>query len=131
MSVQDPENPGISDDADGPRAQIARAEQRDSMLLSATLRRASGDDVTIKVRNLSSGGLMAETPVNLLKEERVEVDLRGIGIVPSKVTWAVGGRAGLTFDHAVDHKLARKPAVRGPQQLLVRASRDMWRPGLH
>ncbi|NIJ07668.1 hypothetical protein FHS31_001264 [Sphingomonas vulcanisoli] len=121
---------GVSNDADEARFESLRADQRDSMLLMATLRRANGTDIAIKVRNLSSGGLMAEVPVSLHREESVEVDLRGIGIVPAKVAWAAGGRAGLAFDHAVDHKLARKPVAGGPQPQLVRVSRDMWRPGL-
>ncbi len=112
-------------------AERMRAEPRDSMLLTATLRRASGIDVAIKVRNLSSGGLMAEVQAGLLREERVEVDLRGIGIVPGRVAWVAGGRAGVAFDHAVDHKKARKPITAAPDLTLFRAPRTTaWRPGL-
>ena len=67
---------GASGGADEARFESMRSEQRDSMLLMATLRRANGDDLAIKVRNLSGGGLMAEVPTGLLKEERVEVELR-------------------------------------------------------
>ena len=39
-----------------------RAEPRQSMLLLASVRRPGGADVAVKVRNLSSGGMMAECP---------------------------------------------------------------------
>ena len=130
MDAQISDESKAADGGDDARFASLRAEPRDSMLLMATLRRANGSDIAIKVRNLSGGGMMAELPVNLLRDERVEVDLRGIGIVPGKVAWAGGGRAGIAFDHAVDHKLARKPVAGGPQPQLVRVSRDMWRPGL-
>ena len=67
----DAQIPGSSDVAEDARFESVRAEPRDSMLLTATLRRANGDDVPIKVRNLSGGGLMAELSVNLLRDERV------------------------------------------------------------
>ena len=106
-----------------------RAEPRDSMLLLAIMRRAAGTDIQVKVRNLSSGGLMAETPSGFLRGESVEVELRGIGIVTGKVAWMANGRVGMTFDWPVDHKLARKPVTGGPQPQLVKTQKTMWRPG--
>jgi len=108
-----------------------RAEPRDSMFLMAVMRRPGGTDVTVKIRNLSSGGMMAESPSNFLRGEAVEADLRGIGIVTGKVAWTAGGRVGVTFDASIDPRLARKPvATAGPQPQLVKPSRSMWRPGL-
>jgi hypothetical protein len=110
-----------------------RSEPRDSMFLMATLRRvAGGPDVTVKVRNLSSGGLMAETPVGFMRGDAIAVELRGIGIVTGKIAWTAGGRLGVAFDAGVDPRLARKPVASPAQapQPLVQASRAMWRPGI-
>jgi hypothetical protein len=119
----------IDEDA---RFEQLRSEPRDSMFLMATLRRAGGQDVTVKVRNLSSGGLMAESPVSFLRGDLIEVDLRGIGIVTGRIAWTAGGRVGVQFDAAIDPRLARKPVSSGaaPAQQLVKPSRTMWRPGL-
>lgn len=100
------------------------------MLLMATMRRPGGPDVQVKVRNLSGGGMMAESPVGFGRGELVEADLRGIGLVSGKIAWTAGGRIGIAFDRAVDPALARKPVTGGPQPQLVKASRSMWRPGL-
>jgi hypothetical protein len=107
-----------------------RTTPRDSMFLLASLRRANGTEVPVKVRNLSAGGLMAECPVSLIRDEELEADLRGIGPVPARVAWTAGGRIGLAFAQPIDPKLARKPVSGGPQPQLVKASRSMWRPGL-
>ena len=108
-----------------------RSEPRDSMFLMATLRRASGDEIAVKVRNLSSGGMMAECPVSLSRGEAIEAELRGIGTVVGTIAWTAGGRVGVAFAAPVDPRLARKPlASSGPQPNLVKPSRTMWRPGL-
>lgn len=130
MDAGFPDSTSVAEAADEARFESMRAEPRDSMLLMATLHRASGETVQIKVRNLSAGGLMAETPTGLLKDEAIEVELRGIGLVPGRVAWVAGGRVGLSFAHTVDHKLARKPVTGGVQPQLVKASKTIWRPGL-
>ncbi len=107
-----------------------RADPRDSMFLMAALRRPHGPEVSIKVRNLSAGGMMAECPMSFSKGEPIEADLRGIGLVTGRVAWAAGGRIGVSFDRPVDPWLARKPVAGGPQPQLVKAARSMWRPGL-
>ena len=107
-----------------------RAEARDSMFLMAMMRRPHGPEVPIKVRNLSAGGMMAECPMSFSKGEPIETDLRGIGPVTGRIAWAAGGRVGVAFDRPVDPWLARKPVAGGPQPMLVKASRTMWRPGL-
>ncbi|UAK22934.1 PilZ domain-containing protein [Sphingomonas nostoxanthinifaciens] len=100
------------------------------MFLMAVLRRLGGIDVTVKVRNLSPGGMMAEAPVSFSREERIEVDLRGIGPVPGRIAWTASGRIGVAFDNPIDPRLARKPVTGAPQPQLVKPSRQMWRPGL-
>ena len=108
----------------------ARAEPRDSMFLMAVLRRPGGEGVTIKVRNLSPGGMMAEAPISFSRGEAIEADMRGIGPIGGHVAWTAGGRIGISFDRPIDPRLARKPIGGGPQPQLVKASRSAWRPGL-
>jgi hypothetical protein len=115
---------------DDARFESMRAEPRDSMFLMAVLRRPGGTDVTVKVRNLSAGGMMAESPVNFSRGDAIEADLRGIGAVGGKIAWTAGGRIGVQFDNAIDPRLARKPVSGNPQPQLVKPSRAMWRPGL-
>lgn len=112
------------------RFESMRAEPRDSMFLMAVMRRVGGPDVTVKVRNLSPGGMMAESPVNFSRGEAIEADLRGIGPVTGKIAWTAGGRVGVQFDTPVDPRLARKPVGSSPQPQLVKPARTMWRPGL-
>ena len=46
-----------------------RSEPRDSMFLMAAVRRAGGAEVQVKVRNLSSGGMMAESRCRTARSE--------------------------------------------------------------
>ena len=107
-----------------------RAEPRDSMFLMAAVRRPGGAEVTVKVRNLSPGGLMAECPISFARGETVEADLRGIGPVGGHVAWTAPGRVGIAFDRQIDPRLARKPLGAGPQPQLLKPSRSMWRPSV-
>jgi len=121
--------PTPAEDDDDARYACMRAEPRDSMFLLAVMRRQNRPEVPVKVRNLSSGGLMAETPSGFLRGEPVEVELRGIGLVTGKVAWVASGKVGVSFDWPVDPKEARKPVTGGPQPSLVKVATTMWRPG--
>ena len=121
--------PDDAADADA-RFESMRSEPRDSMFLMAALRRPGGTDIQVKVRNLSSGGMMAESPINFSRGDEIEADLRGIGTITGKIAWTAGGRVGIQFDSAIDPRLARKPVSGNPQPQLVRPSRTMWRPSI-
>lgn len=116
--------------ADDARFESMRSEPRDSMFLMAAVRRTGGTDVQVKVRNLSAGGMMAESPVSFSRGDVIEADLRGIGLVTGKIAWTAGGRIGIQFDAPVDPRLARKPVSGNPQPQLVKPSRTMWRPSI-
>jgi hypothetical protein len=90
----------------------SRSEPRYSMFLMATVRRPGGQDVTVKVRNLSSGGMMAECPIGFARGESIEVNLRGIVLVAGTIAWSTGGRIGVSFAEPVDPRDARKPVDR-------------------
>ncbi len=87
----------------------ARAE-RDSVFLHANVKATHGEAFGVfRIRNISSGGLMAEGPVTFRAGDELDVDLRNVGTVHGRVAWAVSGRFGMRFDRAIDPKLARKP----------------------
>jgi hypothetical protein len=82
------------------------------MFLSATITRtddAAGGLEPVRVRNLSSIGMMADHDGRCMEGDEVIVAMRGIGSVKGKVAWVRPGRIGVAFDAEVDPKLARKP----------------------
>jgi PilZ domain len=91
-------------------ASAKRGNDRDSLLLKAILRfPASKNEGEVRIRNLSAGGLMAETPARVMRGEVVEVHLRSIGWITGHVVWITEGRIGIAFDHPINPKDARKP----------------------
>jgi hypothetical protein len=106
-------DPFAEDSASGTSGEDAaynRNESRDSLFLMADYRLQGASEIQhVRVRNLSSGGLMAEIPAGLAQGELVEFDVRGIGWVGGKVAWSAAGRVGVAFDRVIDPMLARKP----------------------
>ncbi len=93
-------------------AAAGRDGGRDSLLLVAPLKLASmAVPVTVRIRNLSSGGLMAEYAGRADIGDAAEVDVRGVGLVAGRVAWVAEGRMGIAFDQEIDPKKARKPVA--------------------
>jgi hypothetical protein len=90
-----------------------RNGSRDSLMLSAHFRVAGRPDELVRVRNLSSGGLMAEYTQPIDRGTAVEVEVRGVGWVSGHIAWATDGRVGVAFDASIDPMLARKPVGGG------------------
>lgn len=88
-----------------------RGGGRDSLLLAAQLRLDDGELIQARVRNLSAGGLMAETAEELMPGKPIEIEVRGIGWVKGRVAWAAEGRTGIAFEKAIDPMRARKPVA--------------------
>ena len=92
-----------------------RAAGRDSLFLMADLRiEAQAGDHRVKVRNLSSRGMMAEGTVRVTSGAGVEVNLRSLGWVSGRVAWIQDNRFGIAFleDHAEvanPHPLGGRP----------------------
>lgn len=83
---------------------------RDSLFLMALIRvdgDASGQEYRVKVRNLSSGGMMAEGEAKVVRGALVKVELRNIGWVEGSVAWKQDSRFGIAFVKEIDPKLAR------------------------
>lgn len=100
-------DPLSASSSDDPSSQ--RSGARDSLLLSAQLRIDGEPEVTVRVRNLSSGGLMAEYAQPVVSGMPVEVDVRGIGRIGGRIAWSAEGRIGIAFDREIDPMAARKP----------------------
>ena len=77
-----------------------------------------------RIRNLSSGGLMAETHVPLAVDDVVQVELKAGGRLPGSVRWTHAGRIGVAFDTPVEVRaLLARASARTVEQKLVRAPR--------
>lgn len=91
-----------------------RAGARDSLMLTAQLRIQGKPDVsTVRVRNLSSGGMMAEYAAPVSSGTPLEVEVRGVGWIAGRIAWSAEGRVGVAFDVEIDPMLARKPVGKG------------------
>jgi len=83
---------------------------RDSLFLLARLKVVDWDtELSVRVRNLSAGGLMAELPEPVPPDCVVQIELRGLGWLNGRVAWQTEGRAGISFDRPIDPQRARKP----------------------
>lgn len=99
---------------EAPKLSGNRVRRRDSMLLMGAIKAAGDyarDTQPIRIRNLSSTGLMADSQLAYERGAFVEVELRGIGIVAGEIVWVRDGRMGITFAETIDPKRARKPIV--------------------
>lgn len=103
--------PGVVD-ADEQDAVALRGTKRDSMFVKASLQcRRTRHRFDIVVRNVSAGGLLADTPQDLDLGDQVIVDLRHVGDVPGRIVWCQPGRFGIAFDVTIDPAAVRKPVT--------------------
>lgn len=109
-----------------------RAAERHSLFLQATLRRdGDGPPVTMRIRNLSASGMMAEIGEPFEKGDHVSVELRGVGVIEGSVMWREDKRIGVAFAQEIDPRLARKTvAIRPATPPPAVAPRTVRRPKL-
>jgi len=89
-----------------------RQVSRDSLFLLAQLKVDGRDGETrVKVRNLSSGGMMAEGDVAVMRGSLVSVELRNLGWVEGTVAWKQENRFGIAFVNDIDPAVVRAPAA--------------------
>lgn len=87
-----------------------RSVSRDSLFLLANVRVEQDEEThRVRVRNLSDGGMMGEGQFKIRRGDRVEVELRNVGMVQGSVAWVQDQRFGIAFDEEIDSQLARKP----------------------
>lgn len=122
----------IESSAQEPDAESLRRDERDSVLVLAHMRPEDGSSgpIAARVRNVSSGGLMAQAPEQYRPGLRIEIELEGIGIVKGVVAWSEAGRIGIAFDHPIDKSLARKAAPARDEALFRPDQSDHRRPPL-
>ena len=85
-----------------------RQVDRDSLFLLAQLRIEGHDrPYRVKVRNLSSGGMMAEGEVKVARGTMLEVELRNLGWIEGTVAWKQDNRFGIAFVDEIDPRRAR------------------------
>jgi hypothetical protein len=101
-----------------PHSDIASPEQpsrqpRESVFLLAHLQTSlPREPATLRVRNLSPGGLMADYSGALQKGDRIVVEMKGLGEISARVAWRTDVRIGIAFDVQVDPRNARIPIGR-------------------
>jgi PilZ domain len=87
---------------------------RDSLFLMADMRIDGLDgEHRIKVRNLSSGGMMGEGPFHVVRGALVAISIRNVGWVEGSIAWVQDNRFGVAFRDEIDPKVARAPQVEG------------------
>ena len=84
---------------------------RDSLFILAELR-LDGQEAEhrVKVRNLSSGGMMGEGAVKIVRGAVVWINLRNLGWVEGLVAWVQDNRFGVAFREEIDPLTVRNSA---------------------
>lgn len=96
---------------DDPSSRGLRHESRDSLYILAKIRVAGGVGAEpIRVRNLSSSGLMAEAAVLYAVGTQIIIELKSLPRVVGRVVWATEGRMGIAFNSEIDPRKARQSA---------------------
>jgi hypothetical protein len=73
----------------------------------------STQPASVRVRNISPGGMMVDFAVNVPIGEKVVADIKGVGPVYGKVVWVANGRIGIAFDREIDPQQTRVKPVEG------------------
>ncbi|HRE33833.1 MAG: pilus assembly protein PilZ [Sphingopyxis sp. 65-8] len=94
-------------------ASLSRSADRDSLFMQANLLfPGQSKPVTVRVRNLSAGGMLAEAAVpGLAQGATAEIELRNIGFVPGHIVWVGEGKFGVAFDRPIDPHAVRRQVV--------------------
>lgn len=115
--------PGLEAEWDSADPWVKRDARVTTILLLGRLLSGRGDALC-RIRNVSSGGLMAEVPGCFIVGEAVEVELKLGDRLRGTVRWAEPGRVGIAFAETVEvgrflaqasGRSARADAVRAPR----------------
>lgn len=99
-------------EAEQDTADAAREKSRDSLFLSAiVVFDGTATLQTVRVRNLSAGGMMIDVGAARQKGLGVSVVLQNIGEIRGRVIWSTEKRLGIAFEHEIDPHLARRKPV--------------------
>ena len=87
---------------------------RDSLLVLAEVRLDGLEgEHAVRMRNLSAGGMMAESRLTVQRGQMVWVNIRNIGWIEGSVAWVQEDRFGIAFLEDIDPKVARNQVVVG------------------
>jgi hypothetical protein len=87
----------------------ARGDQRDSLFLQAEIWCADAPEAFMaRVRNLSPGGLLAESPIHVAEGTALRVTLPNIGMIAGRCVWSGENRFGVAFASEIDPQAARR-----------------------
>lgn len=87
-----------------------RGTRRDSMFMKAQVHcDRINHSFDVVVRNVSSGGMLVDSKLDLLNGDYVRVTLDTIGDVPGRIVWVQNGRFGIAFDVTINPQQVRKP----------------------
>ncbi len=87
---------------------------RDSLFVLAEVRLDGlQGEHKVRVRNLSAGGMMAESSLKVQRGQVVLVNIRNIGWIEGSVAWVHEDRFGIAFLEEIDPKVARAQVIVG------------------
>ena len=79
------------------------AERRYAVVLSAQITPESEDTpISVRVCNISAGGLMAIVPPHVALRGQVSIMIRHVGKLIGRIVWAQKDRFGVRFDAEID-----------------------------
>lgn len=106
----DPQSASAQNTAPQTASDKVREMERDSLFMQGVLHLpGQSQPVTVRVRNLSAGGLMADYAGEIAQDTFVEIELRNIGRVSGRVAWVSASQFGLAFDAKIDPLAVRRP----------------------
>ena len=109
-----------------------RVTARESIFMAATVHFAGNRTAdAVRVRNISSGGMMIDTAVERPVGLAVIAQLKNVGKVRGTVAWSTEKRIGIAFETAIDPMSARiQPDSSVVQPTFKRPYHETRRPGL-
>ncbi len=115
-------------------AQAGRQAERDSLFLIGTLEfEGSSMQHSIRIRNLSATGLMADGKIVGQVGQNVIIESKKLGRVRGNVAWISDGRMGIAFGSPIDPRVARQSTAQStmevPEYLKQLANQNIRRPG--
>ncbi len=85
-----------------------RQKNRESIFLGANLLfKRTGEEVAVRVRNISAGGMMVDCTLGANIGDEVEADIKNVGRVLGHVAWSVSPRIGIAFEREINPARAR------------------------
>ena len=85
-----------------PRPTERRTDERIQTILPVARLVSEGSNSFCRIKNISAGGLAAETSAPLAVETKVSIELNSAQSIPGTVVWNRAGAVGIKFDQNID-----------------------------